>query len=154
MRGAVVKQTLLQEKYPVFVMELARDETPLTDIDAICAHFRERIEAHRCAQLIAEFDHYAHTCGLPEGQVDVDIRAARNIVFCFGLSLPSAQVLAIRPRSIGVAETAQGFVISFLEAPMPIANAAMEDWAEALRRPPRPAEAGPARHLQGADSAD
>lgn len=130
-----MKQTLLQEKYPVFVMELSRDEITLPDMDAICAYFRARIEAHRCARFIAEFDHYAHTCGLPEGSVAPDLRAARNIVFCFGIALPSAQVLAVRPRSIGIAETTQGFVISFLEAPMPIANAAMEDWAEGLRRP-------------------
>ena len=44
-------------------------------------------------------------------------------------------MLAVRPRSIGVAETTRGFVISFMEAPMPIANAAMEDWAEGLRKP-------------------
>ena len=130
-----MKQTLLQEKYPVFVMELDRVETEYPDIDAICDYFRRRIDAHRCATFIADFDHYAHTCRLPEGEVAEDIRAARNIVFCFGIALPNAQVLAVRPRSIGVAETEHGFIISFLEAPMPIANAAMEDWAEGLRRP-------------------
>jgi hypothetical protein len=131
-----MKQTLLQEKYPVFVLELDRDETAYKDIDAICSYFRGRIQAHRCARFIADFDHYAHTCGLPEGQVAEELLAARNIVFCFGIALPSAQVLAVRPRSIGIAETARGFIISFLEAPMPIANAAMEDWAEGLRRHP------------------
>jgi hypothetical protein len=131
-----VKQTLLQEKYPVFVMELDREETEHQGIADICDYFRARIEEHRCAQFIAEFDHYAHTCMLPEGRVADDIKAARNIIFCFGIALPNAQVLAVRPRSIGIAETKRGFVISFLEAPMPIANAAMEDWAEALRRRP------------------
>jgi hypothetical protein len=129
-----VKQTLLQEKYPLFVMELGRDETDLADIDAICAYFRQRIERHRCAQFIAEFDHYAHTCSLAEGDIADGILAARNVIFCFGIALPSTQVLGVRPRSIGIAETAEGFVISFMEAPMPIANAAMEDWAEGLRR--------------------
>ena len=134
-----MKQTLLQEKYPLFVMELGRDETDLPDIDAICEYFRSRIESHRCAQFIAVFDHYSHTCALPEGHVGEDIKAAKNIIFCFGIALPNAQVLAVRPRSIGVAETTQGYVISFMEAPMPIANAAMEDWAEALlRQPERP----------------
>jgi hypothetical protein len=128
-----MKQTLLQEKYPVFVMELGRDETDFASVDAICDYFRRRIEAHRCGRFIAVFDHYAHTCTLPEGNVADDIRAAKNVIFCFGIALPSAQVLAVRPRSIGVAETAQGFVVTFLEAPMPIANAAMEDWAEGLR---------------------
>jgi hypothetical protein len=48
--------------------------------------------------------------------------------------LPNPQVLALRPRSIGVAETDRGFVITFMEAPMPVANAAMEDWTLGLRR--------------------
>jgi hypothetical protein len=131
-----MKQTLLLEKYPLFVLELHKDETDLRSVDEICAHFQTRIQSHRCAQFIGVFDHYAHTCAIPEGNVDASIRAAKNVIFCFGISLPSPQVLAVRPRSIGVAETDEGFVISFMEAPMPIANAAMEDWAEALRRQP------------------
>jgi len=128
-----MKQTLLQEKYPVFIMEFARAETEFDSVDAICEYFRQCIEAHRCAQFIAVFDHYAHTCALLEGNVGEGIVAAKNIIFCFGLALPSVQVLAVRPRSIGVAETEQGFVVTFMEAPMPIANAAMEDWTEGLR---------------------
>ena len=129
-----MKQTLLYEKYPLFVMELGRDETDFDGVDAICAYFRKRIQAHRCGHFIAIFDHYAHTCQLPDGHVGEGIRAAKNVIFCFGLALPSPEVLAVRPRSIGVTETDQGFVISFMEAPMPIANAAMEDWANGLRR--------------------
>jgi hypothetical protein len=128
-----MKQTLLHEKYPLFVMELDRTETSFDSVDAICDYFRQRIEQHRCARFIAVFDHYAHTCNLPEGEVGEGIRAAKNVIFCFGIALPNPQVLAVRPRSIGVAETDQGFVITFMEAPMPIANAAMEDWAEGLR---------------------
>ena len=129
-----MKQTLLYEKYPLFVMELGRDETDCDGVDAICGYFRERIQAHRCGHFIAIFDHYEHTCQLPDGHVGEGIRAAKNVIFCFGLALPSPEVLAVRPRSIGVAETDHGFVISFMEAPMPIANAAMEDWANGLRR--------------------
>jgi hypothetical protein len=129
-----MKQTLLHEKYPLFVMELRRDESLFDSVDAICHYFRERIEAHRCGRFIAVFDHYAHTCNLPEGNVGDGILAAKNVIFCFGIALPSPEVLAVRPRSIGVAETDSGFVITFMEAPMPIANAAMEDWANGLRR--------------------
>ncbi|MGB5833732.1 MAG: DUF6858 family protein [Thiohalocapsa sp.] len=130
-----MKQTLLHEKYPLFVMELRRDETAFDSVGAICGYFRRRIEARRCGRFIDVFDHLAHTCALPEGSVGEDILAAKNVIFCFGIALPNPQVLAVRPRSIGVAETSQGFVITFMEAPMPIANAAMEDWAEALRSP-------------------
>ena len=74
--AASMKQTLLYEKYPLFVLELGRDETELDSVDAICDYFRERIEAHRCGRFIAVFDLYGHTWTLPEGQVSKDIRAA------------------------------------------------------------------------------
>lgn len=136
-----MKQSLLLEKYPIFSLELDREETSLQSVDAICAYFRRRIEGHRCAVFIAEFDHYAHTASLPEGQVGPGIRAAKNLIFCFGITLPDPQVLAVRPSSIGVAETDKGFFITFMEAPMPVANAVVEDWAKALRDRQVPAEA-------------
>ncbi|MFD2110319.1 DUF6858 family protein [Thiorhodococcus fuscus] len=127
-----MKQTFSTTEYPVFTLEFSRNETSFDSVDAICGYFRACIEAHRAAVFIAEFDHLAHTMSLPEGQVGDEIRAAKNVVFCFGIALPSPQALAGRPRSIGVAEIEQGFMVTFLEAPMPIANAAMEDWANGL----------------------
>lgn len=128
-----MKQSLLLEKYPIYTLELERQETSHQSVDAICAYFRRRIEGHRCAVFIAEFDHYAHTRSLPEGQIGPGIRAARNLIYCFGITLPDPQALAVRPSSIGVAETDSGFFITFMEAPMPVANAVVEDWAKALR---------------------
>lgn len=107
-------------------------------MDEIIAYFRERIEEHRTARFIAEFDHHAHTRALPEGQIGEDILAAKLLIFCFGISLPDPAMLAVRPRSIGVAQTRQGFVITFLEPPMPVANAVMEDWAQGLCDPASP----------------
>jgi len=129
-----MKQTLLQEKYPVYTLVLNKAECAYTSVDEIIAYLRERIEAHPVARYIATFDHYAHTRSLPDGVVDDEILAAQNIVFCFGLALPDPQVLAVRPRSIGVAERADDFVITFMEAPMPLANSAMEEWAKSLGR--------------------
>ena len=135
-----MKQTLLMEKYPIYTLEIDREETSHRSVDDICAYFRARIEAHKSAVFIAEFDHYAHTKSLPEGRIGDGILAAKNLIFCFGIALPEPQVLAVRPRSIGVAETERGFLITFMEAPMPVANAAMEDWAKGLRdRQPEPA---------------
>lgn len=128
-----MKQMLLQEKYPVFTLELDRDETTFRDVDGIIACLKEQVEAHPVARYIATFDHYAHTRALPEGRIAEDIKAAKNIVFCFGIALQDASVLSVRPRSIGVAETKRGFVVTFMEAPMPVANHAMEAWARALR---------------------
>jgi hypothetical protein len=129
-----MKQKLLQEKYPVFVLELPKDETDFKSVDEIVTYLKTNIDAHQVASLIATFDHYAHTKSLPNGDVNPAILAAKNIIFCFGIALPNAEVLAVRPRSIGVVEFADKFVISFLEAPMPVANTAMETWVLGLRR--------------------
>jgi hypothetical protein len=128
-----LKQTLLQETYPVYCLELRHGETDYGSVDEIVHYFKKCILAHRSARFIAEFDHYAHTLSLPEGRIGDGIRAAKNLVFCFGITLPDPHVLAVRPRSIGVAETSEGFVVTFMEAPMPVANTAMEEWAKGLR---------------------
>jgi len=128
-----MKQSLLEEKYPVFTLEFDHKETDFQSVDAIIDYLRERIEAHPFARFIAVFDHYAHTRSLQDGQIGAGILAAKNIVFCFGITLPEPQALALRPRSIGVAETRNGFVITFMEAPMPVANIAMEEWARSVR---------------------
>lgn len=128
-----MRQTLFQERYPVYTLEVEKHETTFDSVDEIIAYFKDRIDNHRTARYIATFDHYAHTKSLEGGMVSDDIRAAQNIVFCFGPQLPNAQVMALRPRSIGVTELADRFVINFMEAPMPAANIAMEEWAEAVR---------------------
>lgn len=128
-----MKQILVQEKYPVFQLELSREETTCQSVDGIIDYLKERIETHPAARFIAVFDHYAHTRALEQGEIADDIRGAKNIVFCFGIALPNPHVMAVRPRSIGVTETTDGFVVNFMEAPMPVANTAMEEWAKSLR---------------------
>jgi len=135
-----LKQTLRQEGYPIYSLELGREETSYRSVDEIVDYFRQRIEAHRYGRFIAVFDHYAHTQALPEGKVGDGIRAAKNVVFCFGITLPDPHALALRPRSVGIAETEQGFLITFMEAPMPLANAAMEHWVKGLRNEPAPTD--------------
>jgi hypothetical protein len=137
-RRAEVRQTLRQDRFPIYCLELGREETSYRSVDEIVDYFRRRIEGHRYARFIAVFDHYAHTRALPEGEIAETIRAAKNVVFCFGITLPDPQALALRPRSVGIAETDQGFLITFMEAPMPLANAAIEDWAAGLRNAERP----------------
>jgi len=127
-----MKQVTVMEKYPVFTLEVTKDETRFQSVDAILEFFEEKIEVHPIATYIGRFDHYAHTTSLKEGEVAEEIKAAKNIICCFGKKLPKAIVLAVRPRSIGVADMGDGFVISFLEAPNPEANAAMESWVKAI----------------------
>lgn len=127
-----MRQTVSQETHPLFCLEIDRFETGFGSVDEILSFFRERIEESPFARFIAIFDHYGHTKSLPIGQVDQGILAAKNILFCFGICLTDPLALAVRPNSIGVAETRKGFLVTFLEAPMPIANSAMEEWARAL----------------------
>jgi hypothetical protein len=121
---------------PMFRCDLPKAETQLGSVDDVVARFRAEIDGHPCAQFIGVFDHYRHTRGLPDGEIAPEILAAKNVVFCFGMALPEAAALATRPRSIGIAELADRFVIVFLEPPMPIANATMERWIRALSSPP------------------
>ena len=127
-----MKQTMQKAAYPVFVLEVNRNETSFRSLDAIVDHLKQQIETSEMARLITVFDHYGHTRHLPQGQIDPDILAAKNILFCFGLSLPEPSALALRPRSLGVAETRTGFVVSFMESPMPVVNQALENWVMAL----------------------
>ncbi len=131
-----MKQTLLQETYPIFNLEVQKSETSFRSTDEIIAFLKQRVDEHKVATYIATFDHYTHTKGLEDGQVSEDILDAKNIIFCFGITLPNPQVMALRPRSIGVAETASTFVLSFMEAPMPVANVAMEEWVKSVRNQP------------------
>lgn len=128
-----MKHTLLQEKYPVYVAEIDKGETPCRSVDDVVAYLRQKIAEHPKVQFIGVFDHYAHTQAIG-GEINPEIKAAVDVMFCFGFALPNPQVLAVRPRAIGVAELGSKFVVSFMEAPMQPANAAMEAWVQGLRR--------------------
>ncbi len=127
-----MKQITVLEKYPVFTLEIDKNETSRHNVDEIIAYLKRQIEDHPIAVYIGEFDHYGHTSSLKEGEIADGIKDAKNIICCFGKKLPKAEVLAVRPRSIGVAEMAESFVVSFLEAPNPDANAAMEKWVKGI----------------------
>lgn len=120
------------EKYPVFTTTIEKRETGYQSVEEILAYLENEINAHPVAAYIGEFDHYAHTASLAEGQIAEEIKNAKNILCCFGKQLPKPEVLAVRPRSIGVAELEDSYVVSFLEAPNPEANAAMEKWVKGI----------------------
>ena len=127
-----MKQVLLQEKFPIFKLEIDKSETEYQSAQALVDHFKQLVDEHKVTRFIGEFDHYSHTRGLDGGEIADEIIDARNVVFCFGTKLPKAEMLAVRPRSIGIAETETGFMISFMEAPMAIANDTMEAWVKGV----------------------
>lgn len=127
-----MRQTILMEKYPVYHAEIDKAETSLATVDDVVAYLKTKIEETPKVAFIGVFDHYAHTRGIG-GAIAEGIQDARNVMFCFGLALPDPNVLAVRPRSIGVADMGGTFVVSFLEAPMKPANDAMEAWIRGMR---------------------
>ena len=127
-----MKQITLMDKYPVYTLEVSKSETSHQNIDEIFAYLKEQIDAHPVAVYIGEFDHYAHTDSLETGEIADDINDARNLICCFGKVLNKPDVLAVRPRSIGVADMGKSFVISFLEAPNIEANDTMKQWVKGI----------------------
>ena len=128
-----MQQKIFMEKYPIFELTLNKDEAQLTTAQEVIAYLKQQVELHPIAKLIGEFDHLAHTQSI-NGEIADGILAAQHLVFCFGTKLPNAQVMAVRPRSIGVTEFADRLVITFMEPPMPVATEAMTKWVLSLKK--------------------
>lgn len=128
-----MKEMIIQQSCPVFVEELAKEETTLTSVDEIIGYLKQKIDADPNITYIAEFDHFGYTTSLPHGRVAPSIIAAKNLLFCFGPMIPNPYMMALKPRSMGISETTDGFVITFAEAPLPIANETMTMWAESIK---------------------
>jgi len=129
-----MQYTHFMDKYPTYCKEIAKSAISYNSVDEIIAFFREKVETHPMACFIGEFDHYAHTQSLPEGEIADNIRAAKHLVFCFGIKLPTPVAMAVRPRSIGVCELDDSFHISFLEAPNPMMHKVMLEWVVELQQ--------------------
>ncbi len=128
-----MKQSIFKEKYSVFTLELKKDEIKEQSCAEIISTLKAKIDAHPVATFIATFDHYNHTKSLPEAQINPEIKDVQNIIFCFGKEIPTTKVAAVRPRSIGVCETEDKFIIEFMEAPNEAGQKTMEDWAKSLK---------------------
>ena len=127
-----MKQKIFIEKYHIFELEYQKDEIKYKNVDEIITALQVKIDAHPVLAFIAIFDQYKHTSSLEGSEINPNIKAAKNIVFCFGKELPTPEVLAVRPRSIGVCEMKDSFVVNFLEAPNEMANKTMEDFVKSL----------------------
>lgn len=128
-----MKKSMLNEKYPVCVLEITKSECGYSTVEELTEYFKARIAENPKVKFIGVFDHYAHTSSIG-GEINPAIVGAVDVLFCFGFALPNPQILALRPRSIGIADMGEHFVVSFMEAPMQPANLAMESWALGLRK--------------------
>jgi len=129
-----MKQTMVMDKYPISELNILKNETNFTSVDEIISHLKAKIDAHPVAVFITIFDHYSHTKSLGEnGTISEDILDAKNLICCFGKALPAANMVAVRPRSIGVVEMKNEFVVSFLDAPNPQAHETMIQWVKSIK---------------------
>lgn len=131
-----MQQSLFNNTYPVYETTMSKGETTAANTQEIVDRLKQVIEADPTAAFIGVFDHFSHTAQLPNGEIAAGIIAAQNIVFCFGMKLPNPQVMAVRPRSIGVTEYDDHYVINFMEPPMLAPTLVMVDWVNALRDQP------------------
>ena len=121
-----------KDMYPIYESEISKEDLAFDGVDAVCRFFLDKINAHGFAAYIGMFDHYAHTESLEGGEMAENIKAAKNVLFCFGKKLPDPKMLSVRPRSIGVCETDSHYVISFLEAPNPVLTEIMISWVDEM----------------------
>lgn len=128
-----MKQKIFKEKYHIFEIEYKKNELKYKSVDEIITALQIKIDAHPVIAFIAIFDQYKHTSSLEDGVINPNIKAAKNIVFCFGKEIPIPDVLAVRPRSIGVCELENSFIINYLEAPNETANKTMEEFVKSLK---------------------
>ena len=126
-----MKKTMFMDKYPVFTLRLEKSEVTCKNAKEIVEYFKDKIENHKIAKFIAVFDHYSHTKSL-DGSIVEGLIDAQNVIFCFGFAIPNTKMIAARPRSIGICEFDDYFVIEFLEAPKEDLHAVMEKWTKDL----------------------
>ncbi|WP_072680307.1 DUF6858 family protein [Arcobacter sp. LA11] len=128
-----MKQKIFKDKYHIFEIEFDKTEIEFSSVNEIINTLKNKIDENEIIAYIATFDQFSHTKKI-KGEISPTIKDAKNIVFCFGKEIPTPEVLAVRPRSIGVVELEDSFVVNFLEAPNEMANASMEDMIKSLKK--------------------
>lgn len=126
-----MKEVKLMGEYPVYQTELPKSKTSCKTIDDVIAKLREMMDASGLTVFIAIYDDYGRTHAI-NGPIGEGIEGAKELLFCFGESLPFPEALALRPRSIGIADMGDHFFITFLKSPEVYAMADVVLWVKAL----------------------
>lgn len=126
-----MEQKLALGKYPIFTKEIAKSSIKFANVKEIISYFKKQIEANPMVAFIGIFDHYNHTKNIG-GSIPAEMKDIHNIIFCFGPQVPNIDIVAVRPRSIGIVELEDRFVINFLEAPGAMPNQVMMQWVAGL----------------------
>jgi len=123
-----MQRSVSHEKLAICTVEVAKSETRLRSLDEIVDYLRACIEAEPLARSSPSSTLRAHALAAERRHRRGHPRRQEPGVLlrhhAAGPAGPGA-----RPRSIGVCELDDRFVLTFAEAPMPVANLAMERWA-------------------------
>lgn len=137
-----MQRITVEGRYPVWVEEIAKADTPWRDVDEIAAVLQARIHRHGGSAFICVFDHYGLNLRVGEA-LPIAMQDAKSILFCPGTKLLNPVLLALCPCAIGVADMGNRFVISFPDAPVVSPTETLALWVENLRAtispPPEPA---------------
>ncbi|MBU0554239.1 hypothetical protein KKB55_05515 [Myxococcota bacterium] len=128
-----MNQSIFMDKYPIRTIEILKTETNHDNLNEICDYFINKVKHHPKGAYIGLFDHYAHTEQLEDGVIIPEIKGAKLVVFCFGPKLLDPRALAVRPRSIGVADMGDRFFLTFMEPPVDALTSVMESWIYGLK---------------------
>ena len=126
-----MEKSLFLDTYPIHSLTLLKTELRYKRMSQIVDYFKEKINADPVAHFIAIFDHYAHTKAI-DGEIMEGLKDVQNVIFCFGKAIPNTKIVAVRPRSIGICEFEDRFVIEFMEAPKEEIHTIMQLWTKAL----------------------
>lgn len=125
-----MEQKLAFGKFPIYERKIPKSETSLKNAKEIIAFLKEKMAANPMVKHIGDFDHAEHTRNV--GQMNPAMLDVQQTVFCFGPAIPNDDIVAVRPRAIGVIEYNDYFVVNFGEAPAPMPNQAMIAWVESI----------------------
>jgi hypothetical protein len=125
-----MEQKIAFGKFPIYERKIAKSETSHADAKAIIEYLKGKMAENPMVKHIGDFDHAAHTKNV--GQMNPDMLDVQQTVFCFGPAIPNDDIVAVRPRAIGVIEYAEYFIVNFGEAPAPMPNQAMIAWVESI----------------------
>ncbi len=128
-----MKKKIFKEKYHILEIEYNKSEIKYKNLDEIILFLQNKINSNPVIKFIAIFDHYSHTKSLENSFISEDIINAKNIIFCFGLEIQNPDVLAVRPRSIGVCEKENSFVINFQVAPSEAVTETIKEYIKEIK---------------------
>lgn len=130
-----MQRIIVEGRYPVWVEEIAKADTPWRDVDEIAAIFQTRIHRQADFAFIGVFDNYGLNLRVGE-HLPIDMQDAKTILFYPSARLPDHISMALSLCVISVADMGNRFVISLLDTPVVSPTKKLVQWVEDLRTTP------------------